>query len=291
MNGYRTGFFYGDYKVLYCVGAGTFARVFRAIAQADRQDVRREGAPQQLQQSRRRPTRRRARATSRTSSSSAAKANSASSSSIRTSSRSTKSIRRALTHYIVMDFVEGRNLREFYRARRRFEPLEAAHIMEGVMSGLNYALQQGITHRDLKMSNVLLSSDGEPKLVDFGLAGVQGEAKKKRSKASAAARSTTPAWSAPPGVRKDDPRSDIFFAGTIFYQMLAGQPALAGIARPGTGGQGPLHDDIKPILDAGARSCRCRWRWSSARRWNSIPTSATKRRPTCWSTSSSRSSA
>ena len=74
-------------------------------------------------------------------------------------------------HYLVMEFIEGQNLREFYRARRKFKPLEAAHIMEGVMAGLNYALQQGITHRDLKMSNVLLSSDGEPKLVDFGLAG------------------------------------------------------------------------------------------------------------------------
>ena len=76
-----------------------------------------------------------------------------------------------VTHYIVMDFVEGRNLREFYRARRRFDPMEAAEIMAGVMSGLTYALQQGITHRDLKMSNVLVSSEGDAKLVDFGLAG------------------------------------------------------------------------------------------------------------------------
>ena len=51
MNGYRTGFFYGDYKVLYCVGAGTFARVYRAVAQAHGHDVRGQGAPQPLQQS------------------------------------------------------------------------------------------------------------------------------------------------------------------------------------------------------------------------------------------------
>ena len=175
MNGYRTGFFYGDYKVLYCVGAGTFARVYRATHKQTGEDVRREGAPQPLQQPqghrrqdgqeqqavhRALPPRRRNRHPAQAP---------------EHRRESTRSIRRALTHYLVMEFIEGQNLREFYRARRRFDPLEAAHIMEGVMSGLNYALQQGITHRDLKMSNVLLSSDGEPKLVDFGLAGVEGE--------------------------------------------------------------------------------------------------------------------
>ena len=169
----RTGFFYGDYKVLYCVGAGTFARVFRAVH-------RKTGKMYAVKVLR--------------SSLSNPKANDAK------TGRSNKPVHRAfrregefgmklkhpniveihevyshgVTHYIVMDFVEGRNLREFYRARRRFDPLEAADIMEGVMAGLNYALQQGITHRDLKMSNVLLSSDGEPKLVDFGLAGLAG---------------------------------------------------------------------------------------------------------------------
>src|SRR5207244_2870145 len=46
-----------------------------------------------------------------------------------------------MTHYLVMEFVEGRNLLEFYRSRRRFDPLEAAQIMDGVMAGLNYAQQ------------------------------------------------------------------------------------------------------------------------------------------------------
>jgi serine/threonine-protein kinase len=153
-----------------------------------------------------------------------------------------------VTHYIVMDFVEGRNLREFYRAKRRFDPLEAAHIMEGVMSGLNYALQKGITHRDLKMSNVLLSSDGEPKLVDFGLAGLQGaeeevaEGMSRRTVLYAGLERAT-------GVRMDDPRSDIFFAGTIFYQMLSGVPALSDLRdRPQQAGKS-LYRDIKPLLE------------------------------------------
>ncbi|MEX0612213.1 MAG: protein kinase, partial [Pirellulales bacterium] len=153
-----------------------------------------------------------------------------------------------VTHYIVMDFVEGRNLREFYRARRRFDPLEAAHIMEGVMAGLNYASQQGITHRDLKMSNVLLSSDGEPKLVDFGLAGLQGaeeevaEGMSRRTVLYAGLERAT-------GVRMDDQRSDIFFAGTILYQMLTGIPALSDTRDRSQQAGRSLYRDIKPILD------------------------------------------
>ena len=73
--------------------------------------------------------------------------------------------------------------------------------MAGVMAGLNYALQQGITHRDLKMSNVLVSSDGEPKLVDFGLAGVQG-AEEEAAEGISRRTVSTPAWSGPPAAAR-----------------------------------------------------------------------------------------
>jgi serine/threonine-protein kinase len=243
----RSGFFYGDYKVLYCVGAGTFARVFRAVHKTTGTMY----AVKVLRSSLSDP-----RATN-------PKTN-------RTNRPVIELFRRegeigsklkhpniveihevyshGLMHYIVMDFVEGRNLREFYRARRRFDPLEAAHIMEGVMAGLHYASQQGITHRDLKMSNVLLSSDGEPKLVDFGLAGLQGaeeeaaEGMSRRTVLYAGLERAT-------GVRMDDPRSDIFFAGTILYQMLSGAPALAEARDRSQQAGKALYRDIKPIME------------------------------------------
>lgn len=243
----RTGFFYGDYKVLYCVGAGTFARVFRAVHREKGTmhavKVLRSSLsnPKQINPKTNRPNKPVIELFRREGEIG-----------LQLKHPNIVEIQEVfshgVTHFIVMEFIEGRNLREFYRAKRRFDPIEAAHIMEGVMAGLNYALQQGITHRDLKMSNVLLSSDGVPKLVDFGLAGLQGEQENvaegmsKRTVLYAGLERAT-------GVRMEDPRSDIFFAGTIFYQMLSGAPALPeGRDRAQQGGRA-FYRDIKPLLE------------------------------------------
>lgn len=230
MKGLKTGFFYGDYKVLYCVGAGTFARVFRAVnvknnqiyavkvlrnrwlAEAD--SFRREG---ELGASLKHPN----------------------------VVPIHEVVSKRDTHFFVMDFIEGRNLREFTRVRRIFEPLEAARILEGMMAGLNYAFQQGVTHRDLKMSNVLVSSDGVAKLLDFGLAALEneaaGEAGVKRTVEYAALERAT-------GVRKDDTRSDIFFAGCIFYHMLSGRSPIPEGRDRGKQMSKATFQSIPPIL-------------------------------------------
>ncbi|MCA9241368.1 MAG: serine/threonine protein kinase [Planctomycetales bacterium] len=210
--GQRSGFFYGKYKVLYGVGSGTFARVFRAV-HVDTNEVfavkvlrssiaekpgeadlfRREGElGATLKHANIVPIH--------------------------------EVYSRGNTHYLVMDFIEGRNLREQYKVRKKFPPLEAARIVSDIVAGLSYAFQKGLTHRDLKMSNVLISSSGAAMLVDFGLAALEeevaeGEAQNARAIDYAGLERAT-------GVRKDDTRSDIFFAGCIFYQMLTGHPPM-----------------------------------------------------------------
>ena len=119
--------------------------------------------------------------------------------------------------------------------------------MAGVMSGLTYALQQGITHRDLKMSNVLVSSEGDAKLVDFGLAGVQG-AEEAESEGFSRRTIDYAGLERATGCRQDDPRTDIFFAGTIFYQMLTAHPALPDNRDRAQAGKA-RYQDIKPILE------------------------------------------
>src|SRR5947209_7197844 len=76
-------------------------------------------------------------------------------------------------YYIVMEFVEGGNLRDLLGIRKKLQPPETLKILEETASALAYAFSRGVTHRDMKLTNILLSSQGPAKLVDFGLAGGQ----------------------------------------------------------------------------------------------------------------------
>ena len=129
-------------------------------------------------------------------------------------------------YYIVMEFVEGGNLREILQ-----HPQEAraggggASIIEDAAGGLAYAYSRGVTHRDMKLTNMLISSQGVAKLVDFGLAQIfaamagYDEEKVDRTVDYAGLEKAT-------GVTAGDVRSDIYFLGCVLYEMLTGRPPL-----------------------------------------------------------------
>jgi eukaryotic-like serine/threonine-protein kinase len=124
-------------------------------------------------------------------------------------------------HYMIMEFVEGSNLRDFLKIRTRLSEAEALPMMIGLSKGLLHSLGQGVTHRDIKGTNILIASNSTAKLVDFGLATIEGDEKKF----AAAHGQRTVDYSALErtcGSPKGDPRSDIFFLGCVFYQMLTG---------------------------------------------------------------------
>jgi serine/threonine protein kinase len=128
-------------------------------------------------------------------------------------------------YFIVMEFVEGGNLRQLLNIRKKLEPAEMLRILDDVTAGLNYALTQGLTHRDMKLTNILISSQGIAKLVDFGLAEMYSkgqmdeEARVDRTVDYAGLEKAT-------HVPKGDARSDLFFLGCVAYELLAGRPPL-----------------------------------------------------------------
>ena len=124
-------------------------------------------------------------------------------------------------HYMTMEYVEGMNLRDFMKLRSRISTEQAGPLMLGMAQGLKYSLERGVTHRDIKGTNILISNQGEAKLVDFGLATMQGEEMKPgvKSQRTVDYSALERTCNSPKG----DPRSDIYFLGCVFYQMLTGQ--------------------------------------------------------------------
>lgn len=129
-------------------------------------------------------------------------------------------------YFIVMEFVEGGNLRDFMHIRKKVELREALQLMEEASSAIAYAYMRGLTHRDIKPTNILVASQGVIKLVDFGLAeiaaplpGEDHDITVDRTVDYAGLEKTT-------AVKHGDPRSDIYFLGCVFYEMLCGHSPL-----------------------------------------------------------------
>ncbi len=127
-------------------------------------------------------------------------------------------------YFIVMEFVEGGNLREILTIRRKLDPAEALRYVEDAANGLSYAYSRGLTHRDIKLTNILISSQGVAKLVDFGLAKIYAgeganDARVERTVDYAGLEKAT-------NVTSGDVRSDMFFLGCVLYETLTGRPPL-----------------------------------------------------------------
>jgi len=128
-------------------------------------------------------------------------------------------------YYMVMEFVEGGNLREILAIRKKLEPAEALRLIEDAASGLAYAYSRGVTHRDVKLTNILISSQGAAKLVDFGLAKIYSSLEVKNSERIERTVDYAGLEKAT-NVKTGDVRSDIYFLGCVLYEALTGRPPL-----------------------------------------------------------------
>ncbi len=127
-------------------------------------------------------------------------------------------------YYIVMEFVEGGNLRDFLAIRKKLEAAEALRLLEDAAAALTYAYSKGLCHRDIKPTNILISTQQVAKLVDFGLAdiftyGPKDDSKMDRTVDYAGLERAT-------DVKSGDVRSDVFFLGCVLFEMLTGRPPL-----------------------------------------------------------------
>jgi eukaryotic-like serine/threonine-protein kinase len=130
--------------------------------------------------------------------------------------------------YIVMEYVEGRTLREILNEATVIEPAEAARVTEGVLDALSYSHRMGIVHRDIKPANVMLTPAGAVKVMDFGIA---------RAIADTAATMTqtksvigTAQYLSPEQAQGNhvDARSDLYSTGCLLFELLTGRTPFVG---------------------------------------------------------------
>ncbi|HEY3789262.1 MAG TPA: serine/threonine-protein kinase [Urbifossiella sp.] len=136
-------------------------------------------------------------------------------------------------HFLVMEFIEGGNLRDLINIRKKVDIDESLRIMEDCAAGLQGAALKNLTHRDIKPTNILISAQGQVKLVDFGLAEITAggsvhlQRQSDRDDDVAVDRTVDYAGlEKATGVKPGDIRSDIYFLGTVLYEMVTGLPLM-----------------------------------------------------------------
>jgi serine/threonine-protein kinase len=158
--------------------------------------------------------------------------------------------------YLVMEFIQGRELRSFFDKKEKFEVAEVVRIMGELLDALDFAHEAGVIHRDVKPANVMLDGQRRVKLADFGVARIQDS-----ERSAAGTMVGTPAFMSPEQIQgmKIDRRTDIFSAGTILYQLLTGEQPFTG-AGAWTVAKKIMQDDppqpssvvqsVSPVFDA-----------------------------------------
>ena len=157
-------------------------------------------------------------------------------------------------HYAVAELLEGENLRERLK-RGRLPVRKAVAIADAISRGLGAAHSQGVVHRDVKPENVLLTSDGRVKVLDFGIASLHEpevltagpDASEVSTITAAGSLLGTIGYMAPEQVRGEaaDARSDVFALGCVLYEMLTGQRAFHRTT-PAETLAAVLHDEPPP---------------------------------------------
>jgi eukaryotic-like serine/threonine-protein kinase len=134
----------------------------------------------------------------------------------------------ATVPYIVMEYVDGRTVRDLMRADRRLLPERALEITDGVLRALDYSHRNGIVHRDIKPANVMVTRNGDIKVMDFGIARAVSDAQATMTQTAQVI--GTAQYLSPEQARGErvDARSDLYSTGCLLYELLTGRPPFTG---------------------------------------------------------------
>ncbi len=127
--------------------------------------------------------------------------------------------------YIAMEYIDGRSLEDLLNSRKKLKLDEVIALMEKIGDALETAHRKGIVHRDIKPANILLDGEGQPHLVDFGIARISTSTMTQTNMIMG-----TPFYMSPEQItgKKVDNRSDIFALGGVLYELLTGQKPFPG---------------------------------------------------------------
>jgi beta-lactam-binding protein with PASTA domain/tRNA A-37 threonylcarbamoyl transferase component Bud32 len=130
-------------------------------------------------------------------------------------------------YFIVMELVQGRNLREVLRAEGALAPRRVAEIATAVSAALGAAHERGLVHRDVKPANVLLTPDGSVKVTDFGIARAWDDSDQLTRTGAVIGTATYFSPEQAQGLSADG-RSDVYALGVVMYELLTGVPPFVG---------------------------------------------------------------
>jgi len=131
------------------------------------------------------------------------------------------------TPFIVMEYVKGKLLRDLMH-ERKLTSSEAVGYARGVLTALEYSHKAGIIHRDIKASNIMVTEEGQVKVMDFGIARAISDSSATQAHTSGIV--GTAQYFSPEQARGEavDARTDLYSTGVVLYEMLAGRPPFKG---------------------------------------------------------------